>query len=163
MGPKLRFELLWKYKKSKHRNFLALSVKGKVILNLNEEKFCIVSLPLFITKLWSYMPMRSFPNFNLVLSRHRKKLCKALVHGQCVNMSLLTPPQLFLFIITPQVTSVNMMLKRRKRLWMPKSLVDNTEPRKRLSSSRYHVKNRCPLGRTLLTDLWWRNRKAKIQ
>jgi len=37
------------------------------------------------------MPMRSFANFNLIMSRHRKELRGALGHGQfglCVNPSL---------------------------------------------------------------------------
>jgi len=34
------------------------------------------------------MPMRSFPNFKLIMSRHRKELRGALGHGLCVNPSL---------------------------------------------------------------------------
>ena len=34
------------------------------------------------------MPMRSFPNFNLIISRHRKELRGTLGHGLCVNPSL---------------------------------------------------------------------------
>jgi len=37
------------------------------------------------------MPLRSFANFQLVMSRHRKELRGALGHGLCVNPSLRTP------------------------------------------------------------------------
>ena len=34
------------------------------------------------------MPLRNFPNFNLIMSCHRKVLRGALGHGQCANPSL---------------------------------------------------------------------------
>jgi len=54
-GPKFRFEQLWKHKKSKYRNFFALGVWWKVILNWNKTFFlhCIFTFIYYETRYFS--------------------------------------------------------------------------------------------------------------
>jgi len=42
VGPKFMFEQLWKYKKLKHHNFIALHVWGNVILNSDEKLYFLL-------------------------------------------------------------------------------------------------------------------------